>query len=340
MAGRRRDVLDVREMVRRWKLGETDRQVARDLGAGRHTVAKYHKVATASGWLSRSDLPTAGEIELRLAAAATKGRVGPPAAVEKHRALVVKLRSKGVEVMALWQILKEDHGFTGSYTGVRRYVRRLEAKLPEAFVRVETDPGQEAQVDFGSVGLLYDPAEQQQRKAWVFVMTLSFSRHQYAEIVFDQKVETWIALHVRAFEWFGGVPGRIVPDNLKAAVVKACFHDPQVQRSYRELAEHYNFTIAPCRPRTPQHNAYAERRVRSVKEECLDRLILFGEASLRHALGEYVAHFHRERSHQGLENCIPFPADDSAGQSDGPIERKERLGGLLKFYRRRARRVG
>ena len=77
MAGRRRDVLDVREMVRRWKHGETDRQVARDLGAGRHTVAKYHKLAAAAGWLARSDLPTAGEIDLRLSAVVTKARVGP-----------------------------------------------------------------------------------------------------------------------------------------------------------------------------------------------------------------------------------------------------------------------
>ena len=139
-------------------------------------------------------------------------------------------------------------------------------------------------MDFGSVGLLYDPTEQQQRKAWVFVMTLSFSRHQYAEIVFDQKVETWIALHVRAFEWFGGVPGRIVPDNLKAAVVKACFHDPQVQRSYRELAEHYDFTIAPCRPRTPQHKGKVESGVRYVKRNALAGR---GFANV-HAANEYL----------------------------------------------------
>ena len=59
-------------------------------------------------------------------------------------------------------------------------------------------------MDFGYAGLFYDPESRRLRKAWVFVMTLSFSRHQYAEIVFDQKVETWIELHVRAFEWFGG----------------------------------------------------------------------------------------------------------------------------------------
>jgi transposase len=100
-------------------------------------------------------------------------------------------------------------------------------------------------------------------------MTLGFSRHQYAEIVFDQRVETWLALHMRAFEWIGGVVGRVVIDNLKSAITKACFHDPQVQRSYRELAEHYDFTIAPCRIETPEHKGKVESGVRFVKRNAL-----------------------------------------------------------------------
>ena len=84
-------------------------------------------------------------------------------------------------------------------------------------------------------------------------MTLSWSRHQYVEFVFDQEVATWLRCHRHAFECFGGVPRRIVVDNLKAAVVRAAVHDPVVQRAYRECAEHYGFLIAPCRPATPQH---------------------------------------------------------------------------------------
>jgi hypothetical protein len=90
-------------------------------------------------------------------------------------------------------------------------------------------------------------------------MTLAWSRHQYAEFVFDQKVETWLRLHRNAFAWFGGVPGRVVIDNLKAAIVKAVWDDPEVQQSYRECAEHYGFLIAPCRPRTPEHKGKVEQ---------------------------------------------------------------------------------
>jgi hypothetical protein len=105
---------------------------------------------------------------------------------------------------------------------------------------------------------MIDPETGELRKTWAFVMTLSWSRHQYVEFVFDQKVETWLRLHRNAFAFFGGVPERLVIDNLKAAVVRACFDDPQVQQSYRECAEHYSFLIAPCRPVTPRHKGKVE----------------------------------------------------------------------------------
>lgn len=269
MAGRRTNVLDIREMVRRFKLQQSDREIAHDLGTNRRTVIKYRKLAVAEGWVARAELPTAAEIDARLAALAPQTIFGPESSVEKYREQVIALRAKGVEVMALWQLLKEQHAYGGSYPSVLRFVRRLEPKTPEPCVRVETAPGEEAQVDFGFAGWFVDPATGELRKTWVFVMTLSYSRHQYAELVFDQKVETWIALHVRAFEWFGGAPGRIVPDNLKAAIIRACYHDPQVQRAYRELAEHYNFTIAPCKPRTPKHKGKVESGVRYVKRNGL-----------------------------------------------------------------------
>jgi transposase len=113
-------------------------------------------------------------------------------------------------------------------------------------------------VDFGYAGLLRDPQTDTLRKAWAFVMTLSFSRHSYAEFVFDQEVGTWLRCHRHAFEWFDGVPRRIVTDNLKAAIVRAALYDPVVQRAYRECAEHYNFLISPCRPGTPQHKGKVE----------------------------------------------------------------------------------
>src|SRR2546428_609536 len=89
-------------------------------------------------------------------------------------------------------------------------------------------------------------------------------------------------------------------------------------------------------PPAPDRNAYAERWVRSVKEECLSRLILFGERSLRRALTEYVTHFHHEPNHQGKGNVLLFPVVSPAPEREGPIQCRERLGGLLKYYEREA----
>lgn len=284
MAARRTDVLDIREMVRRFKLCQSDREVARDLGSNRRSVAKYRKFAQAQGWITAAELPTPGEIDARLAALTPKAIFGPESSVEPYRARIAVLRAKGVEIQAILQILQDEHHYPGSYSSVRRFVERLEDATPEAFVRTETAAGVEAQADFGYAGRLLDPASGQQRRAWVFVMTLGFSRHQYAEIVFDQSVETWLALHIRAFEWFGGVVGRVVIDNLKSAITKACFHDPLVQRSYRELAEHYDFSIAPCRIETPEHKGKVESGVRYVKRNALAGR----EFANIHAANEYL----------------------------------------------------
>ena len=139
-----------------------------------------------------------------------------------------------------------------------RFVRQMEPCQPTAFVRLETPAGEQAQVDFTAAGMKIDPATGKLRKAWCFVMTLSCSRHQYAVLVFDQKIATWLRCHRQAFEHFGGVPRQIVIDNLKAAITKAVLHDPVIQRSYREFAEHYGFLISPCRPRTPEHKGKVE----------------------------------------------------------------------------------
>ncbi|MEZ6196803.1 MAG: IS21 family transposase [Planctomycetota bacterium] len=148
-------------------------------------------------------------------------------------------------------------------------IKKAQGPRPEdVAIPVETQAGEVAQVDFGYVGKIYDPSEGQLRKAWVFVMTLSHSRHLFAEIVFDQRIETWLMLHVQAFAYLGGVPRVLVPDNLKAAVVRAAFgvdEEVVLNRSYRELARHYGFQIDPTPPRSPEKKGKVERSVRYLK---------------------------------------------------------------------------
>lgn len=268
MPARRIEDLNIRELVHRLRQGESDRQVSRDLGLSRNTVKKYREWAAAEKFLQSEELPTIKTLKERREATFPSYESGPRSVVEPYGDFVKEKRAQGVELVALHRLLNE-RGFTGSYSALRRYVGRFEEKEPEKFVRIESPPGQEAQVDFGYVGLFYDEVSGKKRKAWAFVMTLSYSRHQYAEIVFDQRVETWISLHSRAFEFFGGVPKRIVLDNLKAGIIRAVQFDPEPQRSYREFAEHTGFLISPCRPRTPRHKGKVESGVHYLRRNAL-----------------------------------------------------------------------
>jgi putative transposase len=106
--------------------------------------------------------------------------------------------------------------------------------------------------------------------------------------------------------------------------------------AFQQIIDAAGVTRVPLPPRSPNLNAYAERWVRSIKEECLSRLILFGEASLRHALTQYVEHYHHERNHQGKGNVLLFPSLSQDTERQGPIQCRERLGGLLKYYAHKA----
>jgi len=258
MPGKRKGTMEIREVLRRLRKGESVRAVARHTGMDRKTVGRYQAWAEEQGLL-QGPLPPLGELNRLLEE--TLPSPSPPqniSSVEPYRELVVKLRSEGVEIAAIHQRLME-RGYSGSYSSVHRFVRKLEPVSPEVVVRVETRPGEEAQVDFGYAGRMIDPESGEPRKSWAFVMTLSWSRHQYVEFVFDQKVETWLRLHRNAFAFFGGTPERVVIDNLKAGIARICLEEPQAQQAYRECAEHYGFLISPCRPRTPRHKGKVEQ---------------------------------------------------------------------------------
>lgn len=263
MPGRRLPTVDIRTLLLQIRSNPSDRALSRLTGMHRNTIHAYRQWAKEQNLLTEA-LPSLEELQK------TKERTFadplPPqnlSSVEPFREIVVKLRRENVCMATILKRLKE-RGYTGAYASVYRFVKVLEPTTPDVCVRVETQPGEEAQVDFGEVGHLPQKEGRRQR-VYAFVMTLSWSRHQYLEFVTDQKVETWLALHVRAFAFFAAVPTRIVCDNLKAAILKAAFDDPVANRAYAECAEHYGFRIAPCRPRTPQHKGKVERGIAYVQ---------------------------------------------------------------------------
>jgi putative transposase len=112
--------------------------------------------------------------------------------------------------------------------------------------------------------------------------------------------------------------------------------DKKFCAAFKQILDDAGVKRVPLPPRSPWLNAFAERWIQSVKTEVLSRMILFGERSLCHVLSEYLAHYHAERPHQGKGNIILFPSTQAKPDHDSPIACRERLGGLLKYYHRKA----
>ncbi|NMG04735.1 IS21 family transposase [Azoarcus taiwanensis] len=253
-----------RQALMRMRQGDSDRDIAKSGLMGRRTAATLRALAGRRGWLETAaalpdDATIAGALAAPKRASTTISRLEP------LREQIAAWHVQGVTGVVILAALKREHGYTGSYSAVRRMLATLKrAAPPDATIRLDFAPGEAAQVDFGAGPMLADAAGVV-RRTWVFVMTLCFSRHQYVEFVWDQTVATWLGCHRRAFEWFGAVPARVIIDNAKCAIIKACQNDPEVQRSYADCAEGYGFKIDPCPPHDPQKKGIVESGVKYVK---------------------------------------------------------------------------
>jgi transposase len=256
MSERRLKLMEIREMIRHIREERSDRQIGKDLGVDRRTVKRYRLWAQEQGLLE-GNLPDHQSL-LKLLDETLPEKIPPQnsSKAEPYRAKVEKLLQEKVKVTAIYDRLKE-RGYTGSYASVLRLARQIDPKPVDVCTRKEYQPGVEAEIDFGYIGKMRDAAGNL-RKAWAFVMVLSWSRYAYVEFVFDQKVATWLRCHRNALAFFGGVPQRLVIDNLKSGITQAIWDDPHVQMAYRECAEHYGFLILPCRPATPEHKGKVE----------------------------------------------------------------------------------
>ena len=238
---------------------------------------EYRDILAGAGLLDgEGELP---ELEtLKAAVLAAKPlpiRAKRPSTTDPWLPQVEDAVERGVDIKALHaKLTRTDPAYNCSYSALKRAAVRVRksrgVQAEDVSITVTTEPGERAQVDFGSVGKLIDPLTGELRKAHVFVMVLSHSRAMYAEIVFDQSAATWQQLHVNAFEFFGATPHTVVPDNLRAAVIRAAFgmadrHLVALNRNYVELARHYGFKVDPTPTYAPQKKGKVESGVKYVK---------------------------------------------------------------------------
>jgi transposase len=254
-----------RQVIHRMRQGQSDRAIAKSKLIGRVKCAVVRSIAQARGWLGDGPLPDDAQLA-KLFETSKRSNPTQISLTAPHAERIEKWVAQGIQATTIYQALVEQFGFTGSYSSVRRKVQKIRGRSPKASCVLDFAPGEAAQVDFGTGQVITDVFTGAVVKTWIFVMTLCFSRHMYAEIVTDQKVETWLACHRRAFEFFNGIPKKVIIDNAKCAITRACYRDPEVQRSYGELAEGYGFIISPCPPRDPQKKGRVEAGVKYVKK--------------------------------------------------------------------------
>jgi transposase len=174
--------------------------------------------------------------------------------------------SRGRNAMAIWQDLVDTCGFAAGYQSVRRFVSKLHPnQSKEACVVIETAPGEEAQVDYGSGPMVRDHSTGKYRRTRLFVLTLAYSRKSVRLLVFRSSSQTWAELHEKAFRRIGGVTRIIVLDNLREGVLIPDIYDPTLNPLYRDVLRHYNIVPLPCRVRDPDRKGKVERGVGHAK---------------------------------------------------------------------------
>lgn len=269
-------MIDICEIFVHWYAGRSKNEISASLGVARNTVRKYVAAAEAAGlvpggpqmspqqWADR-----VGEWFPELADTRLRQVTWP--AVEEHRDYIVAQLEAGVTVTTIHQRLRDERGLAVSLASMRRYVT---ANLPEEVRRSQVrvlrleppEPGAEAQIDYGRLGMWVDPATGTKHTVNAFAMVLCCSRHLFVRPVIRMDQRAWTEAHVEAFGFFGGVPGRLVPDNLKTGVDRPDLYDPKINRSYGELAAHYGCLVDPARSRKPRDKPQIERPMPYIRD--------------------------------------------------------------------------
>jgi transposase len=295
----------IKEILRlRWEAGLSYQAIAVSCRKGQTTVRDYLLRAEAAGlsW----PLPEGMDEE------ALEQLLFPPTAASSRRrpepdwaTIHQELRRKGVTLALLWQEYKAAHPDGYQHSRFCQLYQQWASGL-EPVLRQHYVAGEKLFVDYaGQTVPVVDRHSGEVRQAQIFVAVLGASNFTYVEATWTQGLADWIGSHRRCFEYLGGVPALIVPDNIKSGVTSPCFYDPDLNRSYQKLAEHYGTAVVPARIRRPRDKAKAEAGVQGAERWILARLRhrrFFSLGELNQAIRELLVQYNR-RPFQKLEGC-------------------------------------
>lgn len=276
MAFKRIQVMDLYQLLSRWHAGYSVSALSRAFALDRKTVRQYLRLAEQAGLRKSHPLPEKTLLLAQLEAVLPAKKHEQPARSlfllhQDEILALVNAAQDPLHPKTAYEVLCERYDLKASYTSFKRFVREHAQELgvsqaPATTCRFETEPGEELQIDYGKMGRLHDPLSGRERDVYAFIATLSYSRLKFVEFVYKQDQRHFVGSHLRMFEFFEGVPERVVIDNLKAGVLKADLYLPHFNPAYQELAEHYGCFIDPARPYHPKDKAKVERTVPVVRE--------------------------------------------------------------------------
>jgi len=298
----------IKEVLRlRFELGLRQRQIARSCSIGQGTVHEYLKRAQAAGvtwplpegWNDRS-------LEEALYGPAPRhvyeSRKPAPDFAQLHEELQ---RYRHLTLQLAWEEYRHAHPDGYAYSRFCDLYRRWRQHL-DVVLRQDHKAGEKLFVDYaGDTIPIHDPRGGPQRPASIFVAVLGASNYAYAEATESQELENWIGSHIRAFEFFGGVPKLVIPDNTRTGVTRACRYEPDLNRTYHELAMHYGVGVLPARPYRPRDKAKVESGVLLVERwivAALRHRKFFSLAELNQAIRELLTHLN-QRSFRKRPGC-------------------------------------
>jgi len=317
----------IKTVLRLAGLGLSQRQIALSCQVGQATVSDYLRMAAAAG-LKWPDIADWDEDRLKIALAPSSvpapswRKTGDPDYVEMRRELQTH---KHLTLQLLWQEYRQQqpdgYGYS-RYCGLYRdWLKRQDVVL-----RHEHRAGGKLFVDYaGDTIPIADPATGELRGAAVFVAVLGASSYTYAEATETQGLADWIGAHLRAFEFFGGTPEILVPDNLKSGVTRACRYEPDLNRTYEEMATHYGVAVIPARRRKPRDKAKVESGVLVVERwimAALRKRKFFSLSEVNQAIAELLSGLNKRpfRKAAGTRRTL-FDALDKPALRALPAER-------------------
>ena len=318
MSYREISMLEIKEVLRRKEAGDSARKIAREMGSDRKTVSRYLAAIQAAGI---GDAQVVDDAVLAALAHAVQQRpdVAPSPEGTKLQAQRAQLQAwlaqkPPLRLVRVHELLARQ-GVTVGYTTLRRFVQRELGwkQRPATVLLADTPPGQEAQADFGQMGLVTD-AQGRRRKLHVLVLTLSYSRYQFIYPTFEQTTQMVCEALDAGWRFFDGVVQRLVPDNASSMVLRASPTEPQLNRVFREYAEARGLLIDPARVRKPQDKGRVENQVAYIR-----RALVCRRAIPRRARGDSPARrglVQTSGRHAGARHDAAGAATDVPGRGE------------------------